>query len=346
LRKVLEVMKEHKLVADKKKCHLFVREVEFCGQVLGNGTRRPMPGKLRALENWERPRTVTELRGFLGFTNYFANYIPDYASLVAGLQEKLKLPRAQAKKGSRTPIEWTKQDEWAFETVKAALSSQLTLQRMNPDKPFVVRTDASRYAAGAVLEQLKDGEGVPTQEDILGRKTVPVAFMSRKLTKSQRNWTPREQETYAIILALMKWKNVIGLQPVKVVTDHKSLEEWVKETLDTPGGPVGRRSRWHEFLSKFNLEVEYMPGKTNMVADALSRWAYPASEAARDVTKHGTVEDKEEMQGLIEEEEKDERKCRVTTRSGKETKQQEGGEDTRNPTTPYLHLLQPQHQSL
>ena len=95
-----------------------------------------------------------------------------------------------------------------------------------------------------------------------------------------------EQEAYAIILALMKWKNVIGMQLVKVVTDHKSLEEWVPETLGTEGGPVGRRSRWHEFLSKFNLEVEYMPVKTNVVADALSRWAYPASQAARDVTKH------------------------------------------------------------
>ena len=83
LRRVLEVLKEQRLVADQKKCYLFVREVEFCGQVLANGTRRPMPGKLRALENWERPRTVTELRGFLGFTNYYSIYIQDYANLVA-----------------------------------------------------------------------------------------------------------------------------------------------------------------------------------------------------------------------------------------------------------------------
>ena len=69
-----------------------------------------------------------------------------------------------------------------------------------------------------------------------------------------------------------------------------------------------------------------MPGRTNMVADALSRWAHPASQAARDVTKHGTVEDKEEMLKLIEEEEEEVRKCRVTTRSGKETKEQEDEE--------------------
>ena len=104
-----------------------------------------------------------------------------------------------------------------------------------------------------------------------------------------------------------------------MVTDHKSLEEWVKETLGTTGGPVGRSSRWHEFLTKFNLEVEYVPGNTNVVADALRRWAYPASQAARDATKHGTSEDKKEMRRLIEEEEAEERDCLVSTHSGEDT---------------------------
>jgi hypothetical protein len=73
-----------------------------------------------------------------------------------------------------------------FEAIKRLLCERLVLQRMNPDKPFVIRADASRYAVGAVLEQLAEGNGVPTQEDILGRKTVPVGFMSKKLTKTQR----------------------------------------------------------------------------------------------------------------------------------------------------------------
>ena len=68
--------------------------------------------------------------------------------------------------------------------------------------------------------------------------------MSRKLTEAQRNtWTPRELETYAIILALQKWESWVGLQPVLVLTDHKSIEAWAKEVLDTPSGPVGRRAR-------------------------------------------------------------------------------------------------------
>ena len=119
----------------------------------------------------------------------------------------------------------------------------------------MLRVDASGYAVGGVLEQLVYEARMPTPEDVENRKTVPVAFMSRKLTQTQRNWVPREQETYAIILALQKWESWIGLQPVLVLTDHRSLEHWAHEVLDTPSGPLGRRSRWHQILSKYDLTV-------------------------------------------------------------------------------------------
>ena len=133
--------------------------------------------------------------------------------------------------------------------------------------------------------------------------------MSRKLTEGQRKWTPRELETYAIILALQKWENWIGLQPVLVLTDHQSLESWTKEVLDTPSGPVGRRARWHQIFSKFDLTVGYIPGKENTIADILSRWAYPASQALRDISKHGSAQDKEEMEQIRKEELEEEHTC-------------------------------------
>ena len=80
-------------------------------------------------------------------------------------------------------------------------------------------------------------------EDVRAGRKVPVAFMSRKLTGSQLNWVPREQETYAIILALQKWESWVGLQPILVLIDHKALEHWAHEVLDYPSGPVGRRAR-------------------------------------------------------------------------------------------------------
>ena len=140
-------------------------------------------------------------------------------------------------------------------------------------------------------------------EDVAHGKTAPVGFMSRKLTQGQKDhWTPREKETYAIFLALRKWETVIGFQPVLVLSDHKALEKWAQEALDTPSGPLGRRARWHEYFSRFRLLVGYTPGKCNVAADALSRWAYPASQGAREVCKHGAREDKVEMEALEREE--------------------------------------------
>ena len=226
--RVLDVLEADQFVADPTKCKFFVKEVKFCGHVLGRGTRKPSPGKLRAIEKWELPKNITELRAFLGFTNNYSTYVHMYGDIVAALQEKLKVPRELGKKGSKHKVQFTDQEREAFEEIKKRLCTELLLQHVNPDKAFVLRTDASRYAVGATLEQLVDEDRNPTAQDVLDKKTVPVAFMSRKLTKGQRNWVPREQETYAIVLALQKWESWIGNQPVLVFTDHKCLESWAK----------------------------------------------------------------------------------------------------------------------
>jgi hypothetical protein len=305
LRRVLEVLKARHLVADITKCRLFVPEVEFCGHILGRGVRRPAPGKLLAIEKWEVPKTITELRSFLGFANYYSSYIKEFAKVTAILQEKLKVPKDVGKKGSRVKITWTPEDQEAFDEVKRRLCSGLELQRVDPDRPFVLRVDASQFAVGATLEQGIDKSRKPTIEDVRSKKTVPVAFMSRKLTPGQTKWVAREQETYAIILALLKWERWIGLQPVTVLTDHKALQEWLHEALGVPSGPLGRRLRWHLEFSKFDLEVGYIPGKENMICDILSRWAYPASKAFRDLSKHGSKQDVEDVRKILAEEARD-----------------------------------------
>ena len=86
-----------------------------------------------------------------------------------------------------------------------------------------------------------------------------------------------------------------------VLADHKALEEWLHEALGKPSGPLGRRLRWHLEFSKFDLEVGYIPGKENMICDILSRWAYPASKAHRDLSKHGSEQDVEDVKRILEE---------------------------------------------
>ena len=129
LRRVLKLLEEEKLVFDPKKAEMFVEVVEFCGQILGRGVRKPAPGKLQAIERWEVPTTITALRAFLGFTNYYNTYIKDYANLAAPLQDKLKVPRDVGKKGSKVKVEFSPEDIQVFEELKKRLCSGLILQR-------------------------------------------------------------------------------------------------------------------------------------------------------------------------------------------------------------------------
>ena len=290
--KVLAKFREHGLVCDMSKAQMFQDEVEFCGQVIGHGRRRPAPGKLRCLEKWRRPETITELRSFLGFCNWYHEYIEMFAEVAAPLMAMLKVPSGEAKKGSKTKLSWKPEAERAFDLLKRKLLDRLELELIDPDAPFILRSDASEYAVGACLEQPDAAGG-----------TRPVGFWSRKLTPGQRSgWTPREKETYAIVEALKHWAGHIGCNPVVILTDHQALQSWYQEKVDTPSGPAGRRARWHELLSKFDLEVHYVPGSMNTVADALSRWAYPASKGFSDVSAHGSAADWADVQRMKAEE--------------------------------------------
>ena len=223
---VLDRLAQYQMFASKKKAHLFVKEVEFCGHILREGTRRPAPGKLLSIQKWEVPKTITQLRGFLGLTNYYSCYVRDYATFAGPLTEKLKVNRNDEKKGSTMALKWSESEKLSFENLKKALLESLELFCLDPEKPFVLRCDASDRAIGAVLEQARFVKGE--------EKWVPVGFFSRKLGKPQYNWTPREKETYAIVSALRKWAGLIGLQPVLITTDHKSLDDWVNEKLTPP----------------------------------------------------------------------------------------------------------------
>ena len=290
LRRVLSELDKHNMVCKPIKASVFVKEVEFAGHVVGHGQRRPMPGKLASLHHWEKPQTISELRSFMGFCNYYFGYVRMYAELLGPLHKMLQVGMFDGQKGSKKKLAWTPEAKDAFSRLKERLLGQLELFLVDPDKGFVLRMDASDYAVGAVLGQVRDD-----------RSQVPVAFWSRILAEGQRRtWTAREKETYAIVCALRKWSGHIGLQPVVLCTDHQSLQSWHKEHVDTPSGPAARRARWHETFAKFDLRFVYVPGKDNTVADCLSRWAYPAGKAWMDISSHGDAEETEEAKRIIE----------------------------------------------
>ena len=136
------------------------------------------------------------MRGFLRFANYYSGYVENFAEFVAPMQQKLKVDKGQGKKGSTVKIKWDVESMKSFDDTKAALCRGLTLQNVPVGQPFVLRVDASGKAIGASLEQVPNGHEAKTIDDILKMKTVPVGFMSRKLTESQMSsWDIRDTHT-------------------------------------------------------------------------------------------------------------------------------------------------------
>ena len=199
---------------------------------------------------------MSALRAYLGFCNYYPGYIKMYAEYAAPMTAMPRGDREESKKGSKKALVLNEESDRAFEGMKQAPLFAVGLHLVDPNRGFVLRTDASDYAIRAVLEQVLDD----------GRHVL-VAFWSRVLAEGQRRkWTPRDKEAYAIVMAIRKWAAYIALHAVTVRTDHQSLQSWHKEQVDTPSGPALRRARWHETLAKFNLTVVYIPEKDNTVA--------------------------------------------------------------------------------
>ena len=156
---MLDLLVRHRLTGSSDKATVAVSEVVFAGQVAGNGQWKPIPGKVAAIEHWEKPKTVSELRAYLGFCNYYSEYIKMHAKYAAPMTAMLKGNRVETKKRSKKAVVWNEESDCAFE---GAMLSAVGLHLVDPDRGFFLRTDTSDYAVGAVLEQvLGDGRDVP-----------------------------------------------------------------------------------------------------------------------------------------------------------------------------------------
>ena len=151
---------------------------------------------------------------------------------------------------------WTHEHQQAFDAIKMQMSSKPTLILPREDVPFVVHTDASAFAVGASINQ-DHGAGLQ-----------PIGFISKKLLPAECRYPTHEQELLAIIIALKSWRHFLYGRKFIVQTDHHSLVHFMKQP-----NLSNRQARWSELLSQYDFEIQYVPGDTNVVADALSRRA-------------------------------------------------------------------------
>jgi hypothetical protein len=245
LRKALEVLRSHKLYAKKEKCEFFKTSVHFLGHIISSDGIAVEADKVKAIQEWPECRTIDEIRSFLGLCGFYRRFVKDFSKKALPLTDLTK---------KKHKWKWEKEELQAFNSIKYAVSHAPVLLTPDPTLPYTIATDASGYAVGAVLQQ-DHGKGLQ-----------PVAYMSKKLLDAERNYPVGEQEQLAIVLALKEWRHLIHGVKVNVLTDNSALQY-----LETKSDLSRRQARWTNVLAQYDLKITYQPGKSNLVADALSR---------------------------------------------------------------------------
>jgi len=244
---ILQRLLDLDLYLRPEKCSFNQTSVEYLGLINSEGELHMDPIKLNAVSNWPTPKTMKDVQKFLGFCNFYRRFVKNYSALAQPLFNLTK---------KNIPFHWGAEEEQAFRALQTALTTALVLLLPDYGKPFTLITDASDYATGAILEQ----------EDAFGH-SHPVAYFSKSLQPTERNYEIHNKELLAIIQSLKHFRHYLqgNKHQTKIFSDHANLQYFT-----TKQNITWRQSRWALFLATFNYVIIPKPGKLNK-ADALSR---------------------------------------------------------------------------
>lgn len=245
LEEVFRRLKEANLTVSWDKCQFCRDEMRYLGYVIDRRGLRVDPDKVKAMLDLPAPTDVRGVRRILGTFSWYRRFIADFSNIVAPISGLLR---------KNKKFVWTDECNRAFLQIKEALVMSPILCCPDYSLPFVVGTDASGFGIGAVLSQPHpDGDRV-------------VCFLSRSLTRQERNYSTTERECLAVLWAIEKLRPYIEGVEFTVVTDHYSLK-WLHNLKE----PTGRLARWSLRLQQYTFKIEHRKGKDNVVPDMLSR---------------------------------------------------------------------------
>ena len=242
---VFSKLKEAGLKLKPKKCHLFKREVLYLGHIVSQAGIATDPSKIEVIRDWPTPKDASDVRSGLGMFGYYRKFIKDYS------KKARPLTRLTEK---TVEFVWGEEEEEAWQLLKSELLKAPILAYPDPEKEFILDTDASGYGIGAVLSQFQDG-----------RERV-IAYGSKALTKEERKYCVTRKELLAVVHFVKQYRHYLYGQKFLIRTDHGALK-YLLNFKD----PQGQMARWLQTLDTYNFEIEHRAGRKHNNADSMSR---------------------------------------------------------------------------
>jgi hypothetical protein len=241
---VLTRLREHQLHAKFSKCAFWLEEIQFLGNVLSAKGIAVDPSKVKYIMEWKSPTSVQQVRSFLGLAGYYHRFIPNFSKTVKPITELLR---------NDVKFNWFPKFNEAFKQLKVLLTTAPVLAQPDIEKPFDVYCDASDIGLRCVLMQ----EG------------RVIVYALRQLRRHEEHYPTHDLELAVVVHALKIWRHYLLGNLCHIYMDHKSLKY-----IFTQSELNMRQRRWLELIKDYDLEIQYHPGKANVVADALSRKAF------------------------------------------------------------------------
>ena len=258
---------------NSEKCTFAKQKVDFLGHQFSNNGIRPLQEKTDFISTIEVPKTLKELRSFLGIANYYRDHCKDFSKITSPLSKLLCGP----KRPKKSAIPWAKEHQTAFFEAIQALKRADSLSHDEPNRPLVLTTDASETHAGGVLEQFTNElndevlcmtTNTPNHASNEQYTTRPLSYFSQAFPASTRVRSTFNRELSALYMAIRHFRFKLRGRRLIIRTDHRSLVR----AIENPEGlhsPLERRMLYQ--IKEYMPKILFLPGNCNAVADHLSR---------------------------------------------------------------------------
>ena len=238
------------------KCDWGVSETDYLGYWITPTGFKPWRKKVDAILALEPPTNRSEIRSWLGCITFYRNCWPQRAHILAPIT---------ALTSTNVPFIWGEEQANAFKMMNSLIAEDILLTFPDFNAPFYLHTDASNYQLGSRIAQYDK----------------PVAFYSRKLTKTQMNYTTIEKELLSVVETLQEFRSMLFGAEIHIYTDHQNL-------LSDQPHVNERVRRWKILIDTFQPIFHYVKGDTNIEADSMSR--HPTSNLGSTAAQAGPLE--------------------------------------------------------